>query len=507
MLDDILNKLNNNPELITINDLKELTNEEIDIIENLSNNLAKKNSNKELSKKKQINTLYGALANSYFPLYDIRLADSTTSFGRLYIKSIGDRVNNYLISNYDYSDNNALIYTHTDSTYFDMKPVVDKEIEIYKKDNKDYIDLLLDKSNSLMKIIEGQFLFCSKICNSKDNSVLKMELESISDVGIWSKSSNYFIRNHYKKQRLHKPKIKIVGMEIIKSSTSTFSKNIFKNNLDLFLDENNFNILNFINGQYEIFEKEKIENISFNKKINNINKYVINDINKLPIIDEIINFKKNIFKKNIFEELDDNIDVSKYDIYDINKLNIINLLDNIDIHISLNNIDIDLINNYIKDLEEFISILNLEDKFNLFKENLFNQIKIYINKIKNDMFYEVNNDFIIKKGTNNYIVAAIKFNQYIKENDLENIFNPIYSGDRIKYIYLKRNNPFNSEVIGFKDLKFIKYIKNWIDFKLQFEKSFINPLSQITNVLNLDTSFKNRELNKFKDSEYYDIFN
>lgn len=500
-MNNLLDVLHNNPELIDLDFLKNLTYEELELIENESNNLSKKYTNIELSKKKQINTLYGALANSYFPLYDIRLADSTTSFGRLYIKSIGNRVNNYLISNYDYNNENSLIYTHTDSAYFTLKPIVDNLINEYTNNNKDFVDLLFDKSKDIMKIIEAQFQYCSKICNSKNNSVLKMELESISDKGIWASSSNYFIRNYYKKQRLINSKIKIVGMEIIKSSTSKFSKEIFKNNLELFLDKSNFDILNFINEQYSIFEKEKIDNISFNKKINNLNKYIVDDFEKLQIIDEILSIKKKLF--NIKElNYDEEIIASSY-----NKKIIYDILNDMDYHISLNKIDLDYIHNSLINIEKNIDV-KYNYSYNQFKINLIKKIHNYYKKINDEFFYNDNeNEFYIKKGTNNYIVASIKFNQYIKDNKLDNQFNEIYSGDKVKLLYLKKNNPFDTDIIAFKDLKFIKYLKNWIDYKVQFEKSFINPLSQITNVLNIDTSFKNREFIRNKDEEYYDIFN
>lgn len=498
----ILDILNDTPELIDDDFLDSLTIEELNLIELESNNLAKKYTNMELSKKKQINTLYGALANSYFPLYDIRLAESTTSFGRLYIKSIGNRVNEYLTKYYEYNNENSLIYTHTDSTYFSLKPVVDKLLPLYEKENKNFIDLLLDESFEIMKIIEAQFKYCSKICNSKNESVLKMELESISDVGIWASSSNYLIRNYYKKQILTKPKIKIVGMEIIKSNTSKFSKNVFRNNLDLFLDGSNYDILNFINEQYSIFEKEKLDNISFNKKVNNINQYIVNDKEKLIIIDEIINIKKKLFNIN---DLNNEADVVKNQ--SINKQNIYNILNDLDYHISLDTINLDYVNKSFENLDKYIDFKN-NFLYSNFKTKLINQINNYYKKINDDFFYSNDGDeFYVKKGTPNYIIAAIKFNEYIKFNKLNNVFNPIYSGDKIKLFYLKKNNPFDTDIIGFKDNDFIKYIKHWIDYKMQFEKSFINPLSQITNVLNINTSFKNRELNKNKNEEYFNIFN
>lgn len=505
MFKDVLEQLNNNIVDIDYDMLINLSIDELNIIEEKSNNLSKIYQNIEQSKKKQINTLYGALANSFFPLYDIRLADATTSYGRYYIKSIGNRVNNYLITNYDYNGENSLIYTHTDSTYFTLKPIVDKEINVYIEHNKDFVDLLIDKSKDIMKIIEAQFKYSSILFNSKNPELLKMELESISDKSIWSKASNYFLRNYYQNEKLIIPKIKVVGMEIIKSSTSTFSKNIFKDNLNIFLDSNNNEILNFINNQYEDFEKDKIENISFNKKINNINYYLVDDYNKLTIIDEIYNLKKHLSK--IFKTFSNEDDDEFYDTSDLNKKEIYKYLLNIDLHISNGDIDINYINTNIENLINCLENMNqikYIEYVNNFQNIILKKIDYYINKIKDNFFFDSDDKYIIKKGTNNYMIAAIKFNKYIDEYNLKQ-FTPIYSGDKIKYVYLKKNNPFDTNIIGFKDYKFIKHIKKWIDYKTQFEKSFISPLTQITSVLDIDTSFKNRERNK--SNEINDLFN
>jgi len=83
-----------------------------------------------------------------------------------------------------------------------------------------------------------------------------------------------------------------------------------------------------------------------------------------------------------------------------------------------------------------------------------------------------------------HIRGALLFNHYIKEKNLTNKYSLIRNGEKIKYIYLKTPNIIRENVIAFiqefpKELGLDKYI----DYELQFEKSFIDPLKSVLNVI------------------------
>jgi len=495
---EIFKLLKESPSLITIELIKSLNEFDFEEFKELAEDLEKKYDNKQQSKKNQITSLYGALANEYFPLYDVRLASAITSYGRFYIKSIGQRIDNHLITNFDYEGKSSLIYTHTDSTYFSMKPIVQKYLKEYQKNNKNFVDLLLDKGNEYLKIADAQFQFASKILNTKEPSVLKMKFENIGDKGIWTASANYFIRTYFDSNKLATPKMKIIGMEIVKSSTTAFSKKILKDSLNIFLDNNEENILEFIDKNFNIFKEQKIEDISFNKGLTNLDKFLVDHPYKLKILNHL-----NIFKQNIGKSFD-NKSKSTMD----NKNYIYGILLKIDNIISIGEVNVESIENEFNNIINLLIKLNLYNKYKFIIENTLSKI-IYsidiLNNIdKNELL--LNKDerkYIYKKGTSAHIVGAISYNEYIYQNKIE--LEPIYNGDKIKYIYLKPNNPFNSHVISFKDLKFLEIIDLtiWIDYDLQYEKSFIKTLSQITNALNIDTNIKSRR-NKMNKS--YNLF-
>jgi DNA polymerase elongation subunit (family B) len=87
---------------------------------------------------------------------------------------------------------------------------------------------------------------------------------------------------------------------------------------------------------------------------------------------------------------------------------------------------------------------------------------------------------IYAKGTPIHIRGALLFNYYIKQNKLDNKYSLIQNGEKIKFCYLKKPNTLHENVISFiqefpKELDIDKYV----DYDLQFEKSFLEPLKTI----------------------------
>ena len=76
--------------------------------------------------------------------------------------------------------------------------------------------------------------------------------------------------------------------------------------------------------------------------------------------------------------------------------------------------------------------------------------------------------------------GALLYNHHIKLNGLDKKYSLINNGDKIKFCYLKVPNKIGENVISFisefpKELNLEKYI----DYDLQFSKSFLDPLKII----------------------------
>lgn len=81
------------------------------------------------------------------------------------------------------------------------------------------------------------------------------------------------------------------------------------------------------------------------------------------------------------------------------------------------------------------------------------------------------------KGCPIHVKAAIAFNTHVAKK-YPDLHQPISSGDKLKYIHLKEPNPYGSPVFGFADNVPREIdIKCYVDYEMQFEKSFISPLN------------------------------
>ena len=87
---------------------------------------------------------------------------------------------------------------------------------------------------------------------------------------------------------------------------------------------------------------------------------------------------------------------------------------------------------------------------------------------------------IYSKGTPMHVRGSLLFNHYLKQKNLEGKYNVINNGEKIKFCYLKNPNPIHENVISFIS-EFPKEfgLSQYIDYDLQFEKSFIEPLKAI----------------------------
>jgi hypothetical protein len=95
---------------------------------------------------------------------------------------------------------------------------------------------------------------------------------------------------------------------------------------------------------------------------------------------------------------------------------------------------------------------------------------------------------IYSKGTPIHVRGALLFNHHIKEKKLTNKYSLINNGEKVKYIFLKKPNIIQENVISFisefpKELGLDKYI----DYELQFEKSFLDPLKSILDSIGWKT--------------------
>lgn len=169
--------------------------------------------NRQMSIKILLNSLYGALGNQYFKYNDVQLAEGVTLTGQKVIQwaesAINAEMNKLLKTEKDY-----VIAIDTDSLYVDFGPFV-------KHFNPENPVKFLDQAcqNHFEKILEKAYKELYKNMNCYKPR-MQMAREVIADRGIWTAKKRYILNVHNSEGvQYAEPKLKIMGIEAIKSST------------------------------------------------------------------------------------------------------------------------------------------------------------------------------------------------------------------------------------------------------------------------------------------------
>jgi len=134
-----------------------------------------------------------------------------------------------------------------------------------------------------------------------------------------------------------------------------------------------------------------------------------------------------------------------------------------------------------EDLIDFIEQVRKETKEQKYSDIAFprsvNNLEKYRHSIE-----------IYKKSVPIQVRGALLYNYYVSKHNIGNKYAKIQEGEKIKYIYLRLPNPMHENVISFfqeipKELNLEKYI----DYTMQFEKSFFEPLSTVLDCINWKT--------------------
>jgi DNA polymerase elongation subunit (family B) len=326
--------------------------------------------NIQMARKIQLNSAYGAIGNQYFRYYKLANAEAITLSGQVSIQWIMNKMNSYLNKILKTGDVDYVIASDTDSLYINMGPLVDKIFAGREKTTQGVVSFL-DKicDMELEKYIESSYQELAEYVNAYDQKMF-MKRECIAERGIWTAKKRYILSVWDSEGvRYEEPKLKIKGIEAIKSSTPAPCRKMLKESFNIMMSGSEKNMIDFI---------EKCRN----------------EFNKLP--PEQIAFPRTAS------------DVRKY----------------------------------------------------------HSSSSIYAQK------------------TPIHIRGALLFNHYIKENKLTNKYSLINNGEKIKFIFLKKPNTIHENVISFiqdfpKELNLDKYI----DYELQFEKSFLDPLKTILDII------------------------
>ena len=241
-------------------------------VEYLEKQVARYN-NLQLAKKVTLNSAYGALGNQYFRFFDIRIAEGITTAGQLSIRWIEQKINKYMNLLLKTGNEDYVIASDTDSIYLNLGPLVEK---LYPdaKDTKKVIKFM-DKvcEEKIQPFIDESYQELADYVNAYQQR-MEMKRESLANKAIWTAKKRYIL-NVYDSEGVAyaKPKLKIMGLEAVKSSTPSACRAKIKEAIDIIMTKKETDLHKFIDNFRKEFRKLPVEDIAFPRSVNGLKEY------------------------------------------------------------------------------------------------------------------------------------------------------------------------------------------------------------------------------------------
>ena len=321
--------------------------------------------NMQMARKIQLNSAYGALGNQYFRFYDERQATAITTGGQLSIRWVENDVNRYLNKILKTENKDYIIAADTDSIYLGLDDLV-KSVFTDTND-KEKIIKFLDKvcETKIQDCINDSFNRLHVYMNAFEQK-MNMSREVLADKAVWTGKKHYIMNVHNSEGvQYTKPKLKVMGIESVKSSTPAVCREKLKQSFDILMNGTEDQMQKFIEEFKESFQTLPPEDIAFPRSVKGIDKYS----------DSVL---------------------------------------------------------------------------------------------------------LYKKGTPIHVKGTIIHNKLLKEHKLIKKYQIIQEGEKIKFSYLKEPNPVGDTVISMGTVLPSEFgLHEYINYNMQFEKSFLEPLKNI----------------------------
>ena len=328
--------------------------------------------NLQMAMKIALNSAYGAMGNQYFRYFDIRMAEGITTSGQLSIRWMANKLNAFMNKTLKTEGKDYVVAIDTDSIYLTLETLVEKTCEGKTDEQKiKFMDKVCEEV--LQPFINTGYQELADYMNAYSQKMI-MKREVLADKGIWTAKKRYILNVHNSEGVwFEKPKIKVMGLEMVKSSTPAVIRDKLHDSIQVILNGSQSDLQNYILEFRKEFDKLPVEDIAFPRGVNGIKQYAGSPI--------------------------------------------------------------------------------------------------------------------YTKGTPIHVRGALLFNHYLRMKGLDKKYQPIRDGDKIRFVYVRKPNPFQEDVIAFtQELPKEFDLHSYIDYDKQFEKVFLDALQIVIEPLGWSTT-------------------
>lgn len=319
--------------------------------------------NLQMAMKIALNSAYGALGNQYFRYFDIRMAEGITTSGQLSIRWMANEFNRYMNKVLKTEGKDFVIAIDTDSIYLTLEELIEKVCEGKTDDQKiKYMDKVCEEI--FQPFIDQTYQKLGEYMNAYSQKMI-MKREVLADKGIWTAKKRYILNVHNSEGvQYAKPKLKVMGLEMVKSSTPAVIRDKLKSSIEVILKGSQAELHSYIEKFREEFNQMPLEDIAFPRGVNGLRTYAGSPI--------------------------------------------------------------------------------------------------------------------YAKGTPIHVRGSLLYNHYVKKLGLEKKYQLIKEGEKIRFVYVRKPNPFQEDVIAFPQSLPKEFgLHDFIDYETQFEKTFLDAMQTV----------------------------